>query len=78
MLTCVEWYCLVMGLASDPYSVCRVALQDDSDGLIYLILAWGFDSEEQAISKVRGVASENAVPIEDIAIGRVTLDRILE
>jgi hypothetical protein len=53
------------------YSICRVELQENSDGLIFHTLSWGYDSEAEAIAAVRKIAEENQVDVTEIAIIKV-------
>jgi hypothetical protein len=43
-------------------------LQDPSDGHNYITLSWGYDTEEDAISKVRQIAKSHDVPLDEIAV----------
>jgi hypothetical protein len=54
------------------YSICRVEPQEDSDGLIFHTLSWGYYTEEQAVAAVRRIAEQAHVEIDDIAIVKVT------
>jgi hypothetical protein len=53
------------------YAICRVELQENSDGLIFQTLCWGYDSEAEAVAAVRKIAEENQVEITEIAIIKV-------
>lgn len=55
-------------LATGDYSICRVELQEDSDGLIYHTLSCGYDTETQAAAAVREIAEKNQLALDDIAI----------
>ena len=57
-----------MTLATGPYSVCRVELEEDGDDLIYTTLCWGYCSEEEAIAEVSKIASDHGLSVEDIAV----------
>jgi hypothetical protein len=50
------------------YSICKADLPDDGDELCYVTLRWGFDTEQQAISALKKVASETGVPLDDLVI----------
>ena len=50
------------------FSICRVELQDDSDGVNYITARWGYDSEEQAIAALDVIAEEEAIPFAELAV----------
>ena len=50
------------------FSICRVELQDDSGGVNYITVRWGYDSEEQAIAALDVVAEEEAIPFAELAV----------
>jgi hypothetical protein len=60
------------------YSICRTELQENSDGLVFHTLSWGYDSEEEAAAAVCEIAEKNQVEITDIAIIKVTSAAELE
>ncbi len=53
-----------------PYSIC-VASCDDSDGLDFHTLIWGYDTAAQAYAELAKVAAENEVRVEDCTVIRI-------
>lgn len=53
------------------YEVAHVELLEESDGMRFTTLAWGYDTAEDAAQAAPKVAKENGVDLEDIAILRV-------
>jgi hypothetical protein len=58
--------------AAGDYVICRVELQENSDGMIFHTISWGYDSEAEAVAAVRKIAEENQVQITEVAIIKVT------
>jgi hypothetical protein len=50
------------------FSICRIELQEDSESINYITVRWGFDSEEQALAALDGVAEAEAIPFADLAV----------
>ncbi len=54
-----------------PYSVCRFQLtDDDSDGVTYITLRYGYDTLEQAWRAVPALSAEFAIDEEEICVVR--------
>lgn len=60
-----------------PYAVVRVETEDDSDGMIYTTVKWGYDEREQALEDLPELAEEKGLSIEDLAVIRVWFGRDL-
>ena len=50
------------------YSICKVAMREDSDGVDFLCVRWGYDSEGDAIGALKSVAAEENLEINDLAV----------
>jgi hypothetical protein len=50
------------------YSICKAELPDDGDSISFVTLKWGYDTEQQAISALKKVASETGVPLDDLVV----------
>jgi len=53
-----------------PYSVVRVEAEDDSDGIVFTTLKWGYDEREQALEALPEIAEDKGLSVEDLAIVR--------
>jgi hypothetical protein len=51
-----------------PYSICRVELQDESDGVNYITISWGYDTEEEARRSLPKIVKDKGIQMENIAI----------
>lgn len=60
------------------YSVCRAEPQENSDGLNYFTLSWGYDNKEQAVSAMKKIAAEHGLELSDLAVVCVLLGADLE
>jgi hypothetical protein len=58
-----------MASESGPWSICRFDWQGDSDiPNHYIIVKWGFDSQDEAARELSRVAQEEDLPEQDLAI----------
>jgi hypothetical protein len=57
-------------MGTGPFSVCLVVPKDDSDGLSYTTVAWGYDTAKQAFAAIPKLAEENNCDPEDLCVIR--------
>lgn len=51
-----------------PFDICVLEPQEDSDGVDYRTLSFGYDTLTQAMEACEGVAKEHGVDLDDLVV----------
>jgi hypothetical protein len=58
-------------MIAGPYSVCRTDETEESDGMTFESLKWGYDSEAEAAADLVAVAEDYGVDAADLVVIRL-------
>lgn len=65
-------------MLSPEFSICRIEFQEDSDGLNYKTIKWGYDSQLSAVNALERIAKEHNIPLDELAVISVVMANDLE
>ncbi|MBV1711602.1 MAG: hypothetical protein KUA37_06295 [Desulfomicrobium sp.] len=55
------------------FAVCRIEFQEDSDGLNYITIRWGYDTQSSATAALETISKEENIPMDELAVVGVVM-----